>query len=389
MKHNAKLPWLILFTLLIAINLLIYLGIKINTDANAVDVAVQEDIKAGSNSPVYISVETGKSWADSLFLYGVQYNFEIHNDSASDINDWSITIPMPKDAVINETWNINYEEQDGMLYVTGVDYNETVFAHTVQPFGFIVLLPEKVDIEGCSMNYSSVQIYRNNILFWINMVFSMIIGIMLVTFICVSIYVSYLKRQNAKTKELTIQTMNTFSNFVDAKDPYTQGHSSRVAAYSVALAKKLKMPEKEIEALNYIALLHDIGKIAIPDSILNKPSKLTKEEFQIIETHTVKGAEMLKDFSGVDGVIDGVLHHHEKYDGSGYPEQLKGEKIPFIARLICVADSYDAMNSDRCYRKRLDKSTILSELRDNSGTQFDPIIVNAMIDLITENKLPE
>ncbi len=132
----------------------------------------------------------------------------------------------------------------------------------------------------------------------------------------------------------------------------------------------------------YIALMHDCGKISIPDSILNKDSTLEPSERKIIESHTKVGAGILKEFTAIPGIQDGALHHHERFDGNGYPDKLKGEEISLVSRILCVADAFDAMNSDRCYRSKLPQEKILSELKENSGKQFDSNVVQHLLDII-------
>ena len=164
--------------------------------------------------------------------------------------------------------------------------------------------------------------------------------------------------------------------------PNTNGHSTRVARYSRLIAEKMGYEGEELDRIYYIALLHDCGKIGIPDNILSKPDKLTDEEFQIIKSHTVQGGEILDRFKSLEGVNEGALYHHERYDGKGYPKGLAGEEIPLIARIICVADSFDTMNSNRVYRKKLTKECIISEIEQNKGRQFDPEIADIMLKLL-------
>ena len=147
--------------------------------------------------------------------------------------------------------------------------------------------------------------------------------------------------------------------------------------------------QKDVQNCYYIALMHDCGKIGIPDSILNKPGKLTPEERQIMESHTKLGANILQRFTAIPGIQDGALHHHERYDGKGYPDGLKGEEISMIARIICVADAFDAMNSDRCYRKRLEPDKIMEELKTHAGQQFDAKIVTCMLQLLHDGTIRE
>ena len=147
------------------------------------------------------------------------------------------------------------------------------------------------------------------------------------------------------------------------------------------------MSEEEAQKVYYIGLMHDCGKIGIPDSILNKPGKLSDEEYEIIKTHTTEGGKILKDFTSIEHIKDGALYHHERFDGKGYPEGLEGEQIPLVARIICVADSFDAMNSDRCYRKRLTREEIEREITQNRGTQFDPEIADCLLQLLQDGEI--
>lgn len=183
------------------------------------------------------------------------------------------------------------------------------------------------------------------------------------------------------------ETILAIAKTVDAKDENTSQHSMRVSEYSVLIAHELGFSEDECENLRRAALLHDIGKIGIPDRILNKPSRLDDDEYAIMKSHVTRGAEILKDFTIIDHVQDGVLYHHEKYDGSGYPQGLKGENIPLYGRIIGVADAFDAMTANRVYRKQLDFSYVLEELKRCRGTQFDPKIADIMLNLIASGKI--
>ena len=206
----------------------------------------------------------------------------------------------------------------------------------------------------------------------------------LIIFISLVIMSMHYERRLRESDQLIRQSLDVFTNFVDAKDPYTKGHSGRVAEYSRMIAKKLGMDDERCEQVYYIALLHDIGKCYVPDEILKKPSRLTDEEFNIIKTHTTHGAEMVKNFSSIPGIRDGALYHHERYDGKGYPTGRKGEDIPLIGRIICVADSFDAMNSSRVYRKKLPLEAIIAELEKNKGTQFDPKLADIFLKILRE-----
>ena len=183
------------------------------------------------------------------------------------------------------------------------------------------------------------------------------------------------------------ETIMTIAKTVDAKDENTSQHSVRVSEYSVLIAKKLGYSDEACEELRKIAILHDIGKIGIPDSVLNKPGKLTDEEYAIMKSHVTRGAEILKNFTLIDHVTEGALYHHERYDGRGYVHGLKGEEIPLNARIIGIADAFDAMTANRVYRKKMDFEYVLAELKKGRGTQFDPKLVDIMLGLIEDGTI--
>ena len=189
-------------------------------------------------------------------------------------------------------------------------------------------------------------------------------------------------RQNLE--EFTKSIIKAFTNCIDGKDAYTNGHSYRVAQYTVMLGKKLGLDEETLDKYYNIGLLHDIGKISIPDAILTKPGKLTPEEFDIIKSHAQRGYEILKDVKIQDDIADGAHYHHERFDGKGYPSGISGEDVPLVARIIAVADAFDAMSSTRSYRKKLPLDFIVQEIERCTGTQFDPEVAEAFLELYRE-----
>jgi len=189
-----------------------------------------------------------------------------------------------------------------------------------------------------------------------------------------------------KMRKMYLDTIRALAAAIDAKDPYTKGHSERVAEMSVALAIELNLSGRDIEKIEYTALLHDIGKIGIADSILGKTSSLTSEEYDKIKEHTIMGAKIIEPVDFLKNSYEAIYYHHEKYDGKGYPEGLKSENIPMLARIIAVADAYDAMGSDRPYRKKLNMDEILKELKDQCGKQFDPEVVKACISVLDRGR---
>ena len=195
------------------------------------------------------------------------------------------------------------------------------------------------------------------------------------------------QEKTRQIEQISFETIATIASMIEAKDSYTKGHSVRVSEYSARLAKELGWSEEKIGNLRYVALLHDIGKVGIPDSVLNKPGKLNEIEFSVIKSHTSIGGDILNDIKTIAGVSLGAKYHHERYDGKGYPTGVAGEDIPEIARIICIADAYDAMNSKRIYRDNLSKDEIYSQLENGKGTQFDPKLTDLFLKLLDEDKL--
>ncbi|MBO4383903.1 MAG: HD domain-containing protein [Clostridia bacterium] len=178
--------------------------------------------------------------------------------------------------------------------------------------------------------------------------------------------------------------IKVLSECVEMKDPYTNGHASRVAKYTALLAKKLGKSDAEIDKMYNIAMLHDVGKISIPDAVLNKPERLTNEEYALMKSHAERGGEILKEIDIAPELSLGAGYHHERYDGKGYPKGLNGNDIPEVARIIAVADTFDAMYSTRPYRKRMELSTVVNEIQRSAGSQLDPEVVDAFIKLYKE-----
>ena len=191
----------------------------------------------------------------------------------------------------------------------------------------------------------------------------------------------------AQSEAMSMQMIQTLSGALEAKDTYRRGHSERVAKYAAILAEALGMTADEIYKLSYAASLHDIGKISVPDYIMNKPGKLTEEEYGIVKTHTIVGGDTLKKVELIDYTEQIARYHHERYDGQGYPEHLVGEQIPYEARIVALADAYDAMNSDRIYRDAYEKDVIRQEIEENLGRQFDPQMGNVFLKLLDEGAL--
>lgn len=191
-----------------------------------------------------------------------------------------------------------------------------------------------------------------------------------------------LLQSKSKLEKAYLESVETLRYTVEAKDNYTKGHSDRVSAYSVLIGKSLGLPQSDIETLRIGGLFHDIGKIGISDSILLKNGKLTDKEYDEIKRHPIIGKNILSNAEIFEDIIPIVLYHHERYDGKGYPYGLSDKDIPFLARIVAVADAFDAMTSKRSYRDELDLEYVKEELKSKTGTQFDPIVTASFLSIL-------
>lgn len=336
----------------------------------------------------------------SILVDGAEYPVE---------RGMAINIPRDADKVSLYPEIINYTLEDPYVrfQLTGVDSEEITlplsdFAGVTYmglPSGdstfHIAVLGDKGEV----LEESSFHIVREYALWdhWWFLVYFFVVGALTIIWFTWLIARTQMKRTyDIQQKELMLaqqqvqmgnETIMAIARTVDAKDENTSQHSQRVSEYSVMLARELGFSEEECENLRKAALLHDIGKIGIKDAILNKPAKLTDEEYAVMKTHVTRGAEILKDFTVVAHAADGAKYHHERYDGKGYPDGLSGKDIPLYGRIIGVADAFDAMTQNRVYRKKLDVSYVLEELKRCSGTQFDPEIADIMVRLVEEGKV--
>ncbi len=369
---------------------------------------------------------------------GIIYELILDNTSKARITDWKMELYMPEFVWINNAWNGTMEFKQttsGSELIQVLDLREYTKKEIILDYyidhtgpmiplnpgdsiiyhpskadnempldppsnsaevkskalvGFIVYIPNQgldylVDFENATFSY---YLQRNP---WGSPLFIVLAGldalwlILLTAMLISQIRVRTLLRQQKHDAQIIEQSINTFINFIEAKDPSTKGHSERVAKIAYALAVEMGYSPRECNRIYYIALMHDCGKISIPANILRKPGKLTEEEYEIIKSHTTYGEKMLRDFTSIKGIDLGVLYHHERYDGNGYPKGLSGEDIPLIARIICVADALDAMNSSRCYRPQMNRDEILKELDENKGKQFDPEVIEHLMKLIKQN----
>lgn len=365
---------------------------------------------------------------------GLIYHSVITNCTESVLADWKLRLNIHEDCFVNNTWcgkveihqktsegekvqtldlrnykvsdvTLNYrlEGQDIMIELHDGDYiiyQPSVVDKETPIDSSDLARDEKrsVDIgaifyynddnpivfDDYNVTYHLNRVITQDTIFRILLIAAVIWIILCIIVIVVQINMKTAKRRLEEDASIIEQSLSIFSKIFEEKDEYTAGHSKRVADYTRRIAKELGFSEEECVRLYYIALMHDCGKYFVPDEILKKPGKLTAEEFDTIKTHTTKGAELLEDFTSIEGIRDGALYHHERYDGTGYPLGKKGEEIPLIGRIICVADSFDAMNSRRCYRDKLTDEHIKSEFEMNRGRQFDPDIVDVFMKIIDE-----
>lgn len=256
----------------------------------------------------------------------------------------------------------------------------TVFSNTVMDDWNVVMI-----VSNDALFADAQNTLRQNI------VICGAISVLIITFYIVSLVKinQSLEREmtsNKKIEEVNQKIIRALVRTIDAKDHYTNGHSIRVAEYSKEIARRMKKTEKEQENIYYAGLLHDIGKIRVPDEVINKTGKLTNEEYEQIKVHPLTSFHILKDIYDDNQIAVGAKYHHERYDGKGYPNGLMGDSIPEIARIIAVADTYDAMASNRSYRKALPQNMIRSEMESGKGKQFDPKIADIMIQMIDEDE---
>ena len=361
------------------------------------------------------------------------YDFTVANNTDDQVKDFAFKLSFSKDVYLAQAWNgaleihqhVNGEEvvetipdlrefdpADYSLQMVTVD-GETLVS--MKPGDYLVYIPSssmnamEVPIEAHEATTPGIILYAaigdsiddstldlrymfNRALtaepfFWAALIILGVWLVALISFGVTSAHVKKYKVRHERDNVIINECIETFTGFVDAKDPNTTGHSKRVATYTKLIAQELGYEGEKLDRIYYVAMLHDCGKIGIPDNILGKPGKLTDEEYETIKEHTLIGSDILQSFKSLENVGEGARYHHERYDGKGYPEGLAGEDIPFIGRLICVADSFDVMNSNRIYREKLTKEQLINEIEANKGTQFDPKIADILLRLIREGKI--
>ncbi len=386
-KKNRYIAAISIF--LIALLCFIGLAVQIWTDRNK-EVFLKIGAEGEKKQDISVWIEVTKFWADYDEMrrpcYGAQYDGFVANHMGAALMDWELEILLPAEARIDSAWNGEYITEEGKILFYPEEELDIAWVQpdATENFGFILYSDKVLDITEFVVRGHKYAPLTSYPLFYMGILLTITASIVLAWQITFTMRTKQLEQRRISDEKIIVETMLTLANFIDAKDEYTRGHSTRVSTYSMKLAERMHLEQDEIRHLGYIALMHDCGKMGISDNILNKPGKLTAEERRIVEQHTVLGGKILENMTSVPGIRDGALYHHERYDGKGYPEGLSDTDIPLYARIICVADSFDAMNSDRCYRKRLPMEEIKKELRENAEKQFDPEIVKYMLRIIEE-----
>ncbi len=387
-RKNHKLRVIMVIVLIISlISLIVTLIYAKRANEQVHSLSFDWSIDDPDNEEIYIFATSGTPWSEKDAI-GDQYDFRLVNNSRHAISNWSMVAYIPTGCDIDSSWNGLWAINQNKLIYEPADYNMYAAAGEQRTFGLVMYAPYVCDMDEITLEYTEAKKATAYPMFWISFLAWMTALLALIVEGAISYRVGKYEKTHSAYKELVSESLRTIANIIDTKDEYTKGHSLRVAIYSRMIAERMGMSEYEQERSYYIGLLHDIGKVGIPVSILTKPGRLTTEEFEIIKRHPSVGAQIMKDFSSIPGVINGIKYHHERYDGNGYNEGLKGEDIPLEGRIIAVADAYDAMSSRRCYRNSLSYDFIMDELKRNSGIQFDPEILKYMIAMVEEGYAP-
>ena len=341
---------------------------------------------------IYFAITKENSWTESNDMNLYSYDGLLANTTDKDFKDWCIKLKIPETTIIANTWNCYAYIENDYLYIKSEENRSSkINSKSDKDFGFLLISENDLVFRSVTIYGRICRKFRTNFLFILCIIMSVLSAI-------ASLYGLVLQRIIFNQRQLTKQrqehdnqiieqTMKTFTNFIDNKDTYTQGHSTRVAAYVREMAKRMGMSEQEQLNIYYAGLMHDIGKLTIADEVLNKTSRLSSEEWNLIQQHTTNGAALLKNFTILPEVNDAVLYHHERYDGTGYINRLSGKEIPLVARMVGIADSYDAMNTNRCYRLKFSEERIISELERCRGKQFDPDLVPYLISMIKDGTI--
>lgn len=367
---------------------------KIKKERDEKEKVISFHVDEDKTADMTFSMTHSDTWHDGArpSLVFAQYDGVIKNNTNRDFTDWIITLKFTRPSEINQIWNADYKKIDDYTYeLVAVDYDPIIFGNGGElPFGYVLNSTElqnldSIDIKGHYIAYvGKLYDWRKDHRYFKLKILAELWVVSFLIFILVCLRMSAEKRSKQREEAILIHSIDTLVDFIEAKDEYTKGHSKRVASYTRKIAKRMQLPKDKVQNYYFAALMHDCGKIGIPDDILKKNASLTDEEYEVIKHHTSVGAGMLSNFKDIKDIEFGALHHHERYDGTGYPAGLKELEISEVGRIICVADAFDGMNRDRCYRKHITKEEIISELKKNKGSQFDPDIVDLFLEMLED-----
>ena len=324
-------------------------------------------------------------WQEADGSWGSQYDITISNNSSYDFFDWTLIMTIPEEGRIDSSWNADYVKTDDKLTITGIDkaFSKNIHGHNSAKIGYV--LYSKNLMTDCNF-YLTGRFKRDPIKEIPFIIALFAFGVSLIV-ILVSLVFYRMMRQQAKVDDEKIESLlKLCASFIDTRDEYTKMHSTHVAEYSKMIAAEMGFDEDFQKNIYYMGMMHDVGKVLIPKEILCKTAKLDDDEWREMKRHTTYGGEILESFKFVKGIREAALYHHERYDGKGYPEGLSGEAIPIQARIIAVADSYDAMHTNRSYRQHLSDEAIISELEKNKNLQFDPDAADALLRILKSGK---
>lgn len=330
-------------------------------------------------------------WENGDGSWGAVIEFYVHNNTLAFFQSYTVEIYLPKETKWNkEAWNGTFIHDVDKFTVIPADYNYSIEAHGNVKYGFVITTPKGMTPESFISDFLFYKVagffnrrIQDSPFFSIFAIIAMCGVLSLIAF---SITEKASIDQKKNTDERVGHYIRLCASFIDVRDEYTKKHSTHVAEYSRLIAERLGKNQEDQKNIYYVGMLHDVGKVMISPDILRKPGKLNHEEWEEMKKHTTYGAGILQDFNDIPNIRDAVLYHHERFDGSGYMFGLKGMSIPEVARIICVADSYDAMATDRAYRPHLSQDVIIAEIKKNAGTQFDPQIADIAVELIEEGK---
>ena len=338
---------------------------------------------------VYFAITKSNSWSEANDMNLFSYEAILANTTDKDLKDWCIKLKVPDETSVENTWDCSAYIEENYLYIKADELvNEKINLKSETHFGILLISENDLNFRSAVITGRLCKRLSSNTLF---IICCIMCSISIIAAIYGFVLQRIIKNQATITRQrqehdnqIIEQTMKTFSNFIDNKDTYTQGHSTRVAAYAREIAKRMGLDQQTQLTFYYAGLMHDIGKLTVADDVLNKTSRLSTEEWTLIQQHTTNGAMLLKNFTILPEINDAVLYHHERFDGTGYMNRMSGKDIPLVARIVGIADAYDAMNTNRCYRLKFSEERIISELDRCRGKQFDPDIVPYLISMIKD-----